>query len=291
MAKIQFDDADDLIDICYDSVFKAVFTRDTPESQGALSRLLSALIGRDLTVTGIVANELPIDNLQDRQIRFDINCRVEGGELVNVEMSLNPDPFEPIRLEFHIGKLFTGQDIRGKDKAGNKKTYDYLRRAYQIAVLAKGRFFDDDGFLHTFEYYDPACRMPLDGRTRIITLELSKLDNVIEKPVGEMTAGELWAVFFRYVTDKGKREIINEILEHEEGIAMASAVLQSISRDENERMRLMSIFKGEMDLQSKLGYAEREKAKEIARNLKAMGDSIDKIVQATGLTVEQIKEL
>jgi hypothetical protein len=26
-------------------------------------------------------------------------------------MSLNPDAFEPIRLEFHIGKLFTGQDI------------------------------------------------------------------------------------------------------------------------------------------------------------------------------------
>jgi hypothetical protein len=28
-------------------------------------------------------------------------------------MSLNPDPFEPVRLEFYAGKLFTGQDIRG----------------------------------------------------------------------------------------------------------------------------------------------------------------------------------
>ena len=54
--------------------------------------------------------EPPIDSLQDRHIRFDIACRAENGELVNVEMSLNPDPFEPVRLEFHAGKLFTGQN-------------------------------------------------------------------------------------------------------------------------------------------------------------------------------------
>jgi hypothetical protein len=101
-----------------DNVFKAVFTRNTPESQGALSKLLSALIGRELTVSGIIVNEPPVDNLRDRQIRFDINCRVEDGELIEVEMSLNPDIFEPIRLEFLMGKLFTGQDIRGKDSEG-----------------------------------------------------------------------------------------------------------------------------------------------------------------------------
>ena len=37
---LRFDDADDLIDICLDNVFKAVFARDTPESQGALSSSL-----------------------------------------------------------------------------------------------------------------------------------------------------------------------------------------------------------------------------------------------------------
>jgi hypothetical protein len=98
VAKIYFDDADDLIDIRLDNVFKAVFTRNTPASQGALSRLISALIGREVSVTAISANEPPIDNLRDRQIRFDIACRAEDGELVNVEMSLNPDPFEPVRV-------------------------------------------------------------------------------------------------------------------------------------------------------------------------------------------------
>ncbi|MDR1899445.1 MAG: hypothetical protein LBQ55_05500 [Treponema sp.] len=55
MAFIRFDDTDDLIDICLDNVFKAVFTRNTPESQGALSKLLSAIIGRELSVITIRA--------------------------------------------------------------------------------------------------------------------------------------------------------------------------------------------------------------------------------------------
>jgi len=50
--KIQFDDSNDLIDICYDNVFKAVFTKETPESRGALSRLVSAFIDRAGGVCG-----------------------------------------------------------------------------------------------------------------------------------------------------------------------------------------------------------------------------------------------
>ena len=106
---IHFSENDDLIDIRLDNVFKAVFTRNTPASVVALSRLISALIAREVTVAGICVNEPPIDNIRDRQIRFDINCKAKDGELVNVEMSFNPDPFEPVRLEFHAGKLFTGR--------------------------------------------------------------------------------------------------------------------------------------------------------------------------------------
>ena len=98
--QVFFSDTDDLIDIRRDSVFKAVFTRDTPESSGALSSLVSALIGKDVTIVSILANEPPVSNTRDRQIRFDINCRSATGELVSVEMSFNPQPFEPVRLEY-----------------------------------------------------------------------------------------------------------------------------------------------------------------------------------------------
>jgi hypothetical protein len=147
--KVKFEEADDIIDICQDNVFKAVFTKDSPESVKALADLLSCLVGRQLSVITVVANEPPVDNVRDRQIRFDINCKCENGELVNVEMTLCPDDFEPVRLEFYTGKLFIGQDIRGKDK-----TFDDLKPAYQISFLVNRTFYHDAAIVHYFEYYD-----------------------------------------------------------------------------------------------------------------------------------------
>ena len=250
---IHFEETDELIDIRYDNVFKAVFTRDTQASKTALSKLISAFIGREVLVLNINANEPPIDMLKDRQIRFDIYCKTESGELINVEMSFNPDAFEPVRLEFYAGKLFTRQNISGIDK-----DYDDLKEAYQIAILAKERFFPDELFFHTFEYYDPANNVTLNGKSRIITLELSKLDKVVEKPTDAMNSQEHWAVYFRYLTDKSKRQKINEILKREEGIAMASEVLISISKDEVEWAQMMSEYKYKLDTQSKLVHAERK---------------------------------
>ena len=255
MPIIQLEDSDDLIDIRYDNTFKAVFARDTPGSKGALSKLVSALIGREVVVDSLVANEPPIDNIRDRQIRYDINCRAGNGELVNVEMILNPHPFDPVRLEYYAGRLFTGQDIRGIGKI-----YGDLKETYQITILARERFFPDGHFLHVFEYYDQVHSLSLNGRSRVITMELSKLEQVVEKPAAKMNNQELWAVYFRYLTDRDKRRKINEILEREEGIAMASEILVNISKDEIERARLLSELKYELDNQCILAYSERLKA-------------------------------
>ena len=142
-----FYENDEPLDIRKDYVFKAVFTKDTPESVSALSRLVSAFISRDITIVSIVANEPPPEDVRDRQIRYDINCRAENGELINVEMSLNPNVFEPIRLEFHTAKLFVGQNIRGIGK-----NFDDLKQTYLIALLAQERFFPNEVFFHKFEY-------------------------------------------------------------------------------------------------------------------------------------------
>jgi hypothetical protein len=274
---ITITESDDLVDICRDNVFKAVFTKDSPKSRGALSKLLSAVIGCEMTVVSITANEPPADSIRDRQVRFDLTCKGGGGELSNVEVSLNPDKCEPVRLEFYAGKLFTSQDIRGVDK-----TYHDLKDTYQIAILVNGRFFDDDDFLHKFEYYDKERGISLGGRTHVITLELSKLEYLVNKPVKEMSAAEKWGFYFRYLMDKDKLEKINEIMKEEEGIAMASEVLITISKDEVERARLLSEYKYEADTQSRIIYAKREARME--RDLEIL-----KLLDA-GFTPEQIRE-
>jgi len=221
-----FDKNETLLDICWDNVFKAVFTKETQASRTALSRLVSAIIGRELEALDITANEPATDSTSDRQIRFDINCRTADGERVNVEMCLNPDSYELARLEFYAARLFCSQDMKGVDK-----TYADLKRTYQIAILVNREFIPGDDFFHEFGYYDHIRRGSLGGKTRILTLELSKLGEVARKEVGEMSNHELWAVFFRYLRDPDMKEKLNEIATREEGIAMAGTVLMGISRN------------------------------------------------------------
>jgi len=285
--KMRFTEEDDLIDIRKDNVFKAVFTKKTPESQGALSALISSLINRKVSILTIVANEPPIENVRDRQIRFDIACKVNSGELVNIEMSLYPSPYEPVKLEFYASKLFIGQDIRGADK-----TFDDLKESYQIAILADDKFFADESVFHTFEYYDPEHHISLNGRSRIITVELSKVKRISDIPTEKMSKAEQWAYYFENLTDPKKREKINQIIECQEGIAMASAVLDTISKDWEERCRLESELKYELETQSKLVYIKRmtEKTERLAEEVARKTEEADRKTEEAKRLAEETKQ-
>jgi len=49
----------------------------------------------------------------------------------------------------------------------------------------------------TFMYYDSDNEVSLNGKSRIITMECSKLEQIIEKPVNKMNAQESWAEYFK----------------------------------------------------------------------------------------------
>ena len=274
-----------VLDIRYDQVFKGVFTKDTAESRGALSALISALIGRTVKVETIIANEPPVDDLRQRYLRFDVVCRTEESELVNVEMSFNPDANEPVRLEYHAARLFVEQDIHGENK-----DYDDLKETYQIAILAKKNFFTDEELIHVFIYYDPKTRVSLGGKTRIITVELIKTKPIVDKPIEEMTTAELWAVFFEYLTDEEKRAKIIDIINREEGIAMAVETLSNITQNEVEYARMCTLLKSELDWQSRETNARRSGIKEGREEGRKEGRKEVLQLFEQGLSVDEIRE-
>jgi predicted transposase/invertase (TIGR01784 family) len=301
-----FRDGERILDIRYDPVFKAVFTRDTPKSKGALSDLISALIGRVISVETIVANEPVTSFMGQKKIRYDIACRSKNGEPINVEMSFHPINDEMKRLEYFASRSFVGQDVQGIDK-----DYSDLKGTYQIAILAQKSFFPDKNLTHTFLFYDPQTDVSLDGKIRIITLELEKAAIFISKPVEEMTNAEQWAAFFQYLTDEAKREKIKEIINRKEGIAMAANALCQVTADEEEYARLTSLMKGELDWRSGIKDARQEGHKEgfanglnkgltkgrneanldNAQKMKTMGFLAEQIQAVTGLSIETITQL
>ena len=93
---------------------------------------------------------------------------------------------------------------------------------------------------------------------------------------------KLPGVYIEYLTDLSKRSKINEIAGLEGGIAMANEVLMTISRDEEERARIMRAEKTELDYISYMAEAE-EKGK--LENEKYILQLIKQ-----GLTLEEIKQ-
>jgi len=77
---------------------------------------------------------------------------------------------------------------------------------------------------------------------------------------------------------------------------MAGGVLLNISRDEGERARLMSEYKGAVDLQSKLVNERRkgERKGEMKGRLKGVGEGLETAARnalAKGYTFEQVHEI
>ena len=251
---IQFSETENLLDIRNDNVFKAVFTKDTPKAKAALSGLVSDLIQRKVTIETITANEPPIETIGSKRIRFDISCRADKGEQINIEMSFNPERDELPRLEYYNARLHAGQ--------GLSRNYKDLKETYEIAIIGKKTFFDDNSMIHLFFNYDPVNNVSLGGKTKIITVELEKTSQIINTPVEKMESYEIWSIFFQYLTNPEKRHIINQILRFKTEIAMAGETLITISRDEIERARLESEYKYEMDRQSAL-YNAMEKGMEM----------------------------
>jgi predicted transposase/invertase (TIGR01784 family) len=167
-------------------------------------------------------------------------------------MTLNPRGSEPLRLEYYAARLYASQDIQG-----SRKSFQDLSPTYQIALVGRKRLFPDQALVHRFQYYDPEHGVSLGGRTEIIMIELEKAADFAENPLGEMGPEEWWVLFFRYITDQKRRELMNKLMEYEEGIGMAGEVLLRLSRDEAERARLESEYKYRLDRQSDMVEARR----------------------------------
>jgi hypothetical protein len=168
----------------------------------------------------------------------------------------------------------------------------FLRQCVPFPANQKCGILKRERNMIRFDEADDLIDICLDNVFKAV---FARLDRVIEKPARAMSRSEQWGIFFRYLKDKSRREKINEVMAIEEGIAMASEVLLRISRDEAERVRLMSEYKYVVDTQSKVVQAEREgahtKALEVGRKLKSWGIAAEQIAEATGLALEQIAEL
>ena len=88
---------------------------------------------------------------------------------------------------------------------------------------------------------------------------------------------------------------MNEILEKKEGINMAAQILQTISKDERERLAYEAQLIYELDQRSAERSAEmrgeKNAKREVAKNMKLKNIPLDIISETTGFPLEELVAL
>lgn len=305
-----------------DRIFKLILT--APEAKPALIDLISATIGRPVVDAIVRNNELPPTDIDEKGERFDVNCRTDDDSQVDAEMEAHLQEEAGNHHQNLKGKcIYYACDLHSSQPSKGLYRYDRLARTYQVTFCNYTVFPHKTHFFHSFSFRHDADSEQLSDALHIMFIELSKLKPLLAKPVDSMSGLEKWALFLRYASDPRRREIVNNIIASKEVFQVAGNLLMNVSQDERERAIFRSRRMYQTDLQSNLATAEdrgrnegiqigrsegiqlgrsegiqigrsegeRNRNLAIAQKLLSMGEPIERIMQITDLSYQEIINL
>ncbi|MBQ9436769.1 MAG: Rpn family recombination-promoting nuclease/putative transposase [Lachnospiraceae bacterium] len=302
-----------------DRIFKLLLT--SPDAKPVLMDLISSIIGRRVKDVVIRNNELPKDGTGEKAERLDVNCGLDDGTQIDLEMQASRVLEERGGRHDNLnGKtVYYLCDLHSSQSAKGVKRYDRLAKTYQVTFTSYTVFPEREGFANSFSLRHDGDNGLLSDAIRVVYVELSKLEKVMKKDAGGMTDLEKWAVFLRYAAEPGCRGIVNKVIASKEELKMAAKILMSVSQDERERAVLRSRKMYQTDMMSNFATAEDrgkkqgekigekrgkkigkkigerigsiKTAKEIAREMMLAGEPVEKISRFTRLSRNEINSL
>ena len=270
-----------------DLIFKRIFwNKDHPD---ILICFLNAVLKREDPITSVEIISTEFDNqfILDHGIRMDLLGRTNNGELLNIEMQKknNGDMYK--RTLYYWAKLYYSQLPKGEK-------YGVLNPVIVINILDFNLFKDNRCHRNIVLKDNETNEEYLDRMLDMHFVELRKREHI-----NNNDALRAWMEFLKSPNSasvNNKKEIIPEI-------EKAKDVYNEAIADPEEQAKIRAIEKAESDKATEIGFAEakgiakglaegeHKKAIETAKNLLSMGLTFEQISKATGLTVEEIKEL
>jgi len=271
-----------------DHIFKTLLTH--PDMKPALMDIISASIDRSVIDVAVRNNELPVTDDNEKGERLDVNCAIQDGDQVDVEMHGSyldepgdgpPNFFN--KYVYYLTDLHSSQKSKGVKYSDLVRTYQITFCNYTVFPKTANRYITR-GSLRTPDGEE------ISDQINFIVIELSKLEDILKKHPSQLTPLEAWSVFFRCVSEAKHRDYVNQVIAAREEIAMAGAKLMEISKDEHERARYRSRRMFETDKTSNELTVIHKAMLQVARNMKSDGDSPDKIMKITGLTAADVEK-
>ena len=271
----------DILPPADDRIFKVLLTH--PDAKQVLIDVISTVIEHTVVDVQIRGNEVPVMDTDEKNERFDVNCTIDTGAQVDVEMhSCRQDEIGHEHTNFINKYVYFLTDLHSSQKSTGIK-YRKLVKTYQVTFSMYTVLPALPDFVNRFSLRTNNG-MQLTDQINMIIIELSKINEMIKKPVNEMTSFEKWSLFFRYAQEPVHRKLINDIIKDKKEIGMAAALLREISQDEHERARARSRKMWEMDQVSNILTAEERG--EIRANEKWQAVVADKDAEIANKEIE-----
>ncbi|MCL1808521.1 MAG: Rpn family recombination-promoting nuclease/putative transposase [Clostridiales bacterium] len=283
-------------------IFQSIFLH--PESRVPLADIISSFTGIPVIDVIVHNSEVPKNDIGTKHEIFDISCSATDGKTqFEIEMQashMEGDNSENEHANIRCRSVYNLSDLHANQN-GRGINYSDLSRSYQITVCKYRPFREKHRLIEEFLLRNEYGLVLADA-VRSIFVDLTLTRGILRKPVGDMTAAEMWSVFIAKSGEPKYKGLLSEITKKREAISMAQEALSSISTNPDERARYHSRKMWEMDrahekavwanmAKENLDKGLLEKTIEIAQNALKEGASLDFVKKITSLDEPTVKQL
>lgn len=273
------------ISLLTDFGFKRIF--GTTPNKDLLINFLNSLFGGKQVVKNVMYlnNEHIGDNAKARKAIFDVFCEGENGEKFIVEM-------QNAYQEFFKDRSLYYSTFPIREQAKKSTDWDFkLSRVYTIALLnfnMHDEAFDKDKITHTVKLCDIETNKVFYKKLDFIYVEIAKFTKT-EDELETLYDKWLYVLKNLYKLEERPKALRDKIFDR---LFKEAEIAQFTPEELHEYEESLNAYR---DVKNSINTArkegERNKAIEIAKEMKIDGFTVDKISKLTGLTKEEISDL
>lgn len=266
-----------------DFIFGKTFGEKGDEEQ--LLSLLNAILAKTrhkkLVKIEIVEHRtFSAEIIGDKTSILDIRAIAEDGTRINIEVQLRDYGNMDRRSLFYWSREFASSLDKGED-------YSLLANVIAINIV-NFEAVEVDDFHTVFHLWEDTHRdCMLTDALEIHFIDVKKFNDLPKKDI-ENDSLHRWLTFF---DQNISEDLLKELMDMDAAIYKANEKMTFLANDK-EVLRLYNMREmAQIDYNSGMKKVRDERSIEIARNMKADGEPVEKIVRYTGLTKENIENL
>ena len=293
------------ISLLTDFGFKRIF--GSKPNKDLLINFLNSLFKKEQVITDVkyLNSEHVGDVYTDRKAIFDVYCENEKGEKFIVEMQNAYQRFFKDRSLYYATFPIKEQAPKGADWDFN------LSHVYVVALLnfdMKEDAFDEKAIAHDVGLLDKKTKRVFNEKLTFKYVEIAKFDKTLDKL---RTLNDKWLYALKNLPTLGDRpkELRDKIFDKLFAEAEIAKFTKKELREYEDSLKAYRDIKNSLDTAREQGFEKGhekgraegraeglaegrdERSIEIAREMLADGESIEKIMRYTGLTETQIRDI